>query len=659
MGKRILMTALVLLCGACASQRGLDRLRDTRATLSLPGNAPVPEMHFNELHRDTMTVTDPEGKEILIMRAVRDIDGEMVATDVLSAARVTARFRNVAERNGKVDLRFDVTVPHEMQDSRWQLRFQPVMNYLDEQVPLDPVIITGEAYRKAQLRGYQQYQRFLDSIISDSTLLVSARQLEIFIRRNIPQLYRFRNDTTFVSDEDFASVYGVTQRQAVEHYSLRYKIRRNDRRIAMKEKMFDRYVKVPILTEGLRLDTVLTENGKDFIYSYVQTIRVLPRLRKVDISLSGEIFEQEKRIFQIPKSDSLTFYISSLSSLVSNTERYLFQVVERKVEAHTACYIEFASGSAEMDLALGENAEEAARIRTNLRDLVTSDTFVMDSVVVTASCSPEGTYSSNERLSRMRADVVSRYFQQVVHTLTDSVRRADGIVMQLGETENRPQSMAGKDRRHPGETEPIRFIARSNPENWNQLDVLVKNDSLLTGADKASYFSMRENPDADQREAGLQTEPYYRYLREKLYPRLRTVRFDFHLHRKGMLQDTIHTTVPDTIYREGIQAIRDRDYEKAVTLLRPYQDYNTAVAYLCMGYDASAMNILESLERSAPVHYMLAILHARKGDDRSAVECYLRACSQDASYIHRGNLDPEIAELIRRYGLNETPDKDK
>ena len=646
MGKRILITALILLCGACASQRRLDRLRDVRATLSLTEEAPVPEMNFNELRRDTMTVTDTEGKEILIMRAVKDIDGEMVATDVLSAARVTARFRNVAERNGRVDLRFDVTVPHEMRDSRWQLRLQPVMGILGEHVPLDPVVITGEAYRKAQLRGYQQYQRFLDSIISDSTLFISARQLEIFVRRNIPQLYRFRNDTTFVTDEAFASVYGVTERQAIEHYSLRYKIRRNDRRIAMKGKMFDRYVKVPILTEGLRLDTILTDANRDFVYSYVQTINTRPLLRKVDISMSGDIFEQEKRIFRIPESDSLTFYISSLSSLAENTERYLFQVVERRAEAHTACYIDFASGSADMNLALGENAAEAERIRSNLRELVTSDTFEMDSVVVTASSSPEGTYSSNERLSRRRADVVSGYFQNILHTLTDSVRRSGGVILGLGETVEQPK------------TDPIRFIARNNPENWPMLDALVTKDSVLTGADKASYFALKRIPDPDRREAGLQTEPFYRYLREKLYPQLRTVRFDFHLHRKGMVKDTVHTTVPDTVYRDGVQAIRDRDYEKAVTLLRPYQDYNTAVAYLCMGYNASALHILENLERSAPVHYMLAILHARSGDDRDAVQCYLRACEQEASYVHRGNLDPEIAELIRRYGLNQTADDD-
>ena len=119
-----------------------------------------------------------------------------------------------------------------------------------------------------------------------------------------------------------------------------------------------------------------------------------------------------------------------------------------------------------------------------------------------------------------------------------------------------------------------------------------------------------------------------------------------------MVKDTVHTTVLDTAYMNGVQAIRDRDYERALTTLRPYNDYNTAIAYLCMDYNASALQILEKLEKTAQVNYMLAVLYSRRGDEQKAVECYIRACSQDPTYVHRGNLDPEISVLIRRYGLN-------
>ena len=47
-----------------------------------------------------------------------------------------------------------------------------------------------------------------------------------------------------------------------------------------------------------------------------------------------------------------------------------------------------------------------------------------------------------------------------------------------------------------------------------------------------------------------------------------------------------------------------------------------------------------------------------QGDDQSAVQSYLHACSKEPSYVHRGNLDPEISALIKRYGLNARKDDD-
>ncbi|MBR1407130.1 MAG: hypothetical protein IJ578_09410 [Bacteroidales bacterium] len=629
---------LALLAGSCGMHRKISKLPDHAVGIA-PDEGPIlPEPDVRELVRDTLTVQDESGREVLIMRAVRDEDGEMVATDVLQAARVTARFRNVAERGGKVDLRFEVRVPEQMQDSRWQLRFYPQMDLLGEEIPLEPVLITGAAYRKAQLRGYQHYQRFLDSIIRDSVRFRDRRQLELFIRRNLPGLYRYRNDTTLVSEEAFASAYGVTQQEAVRHYTLWYKVRRNDRKIARKGYMFDRYVRAPILTEGLRLDTVMTGPEQEFIYCYTQPVQVRPGLRKADIRLQGAIFEQERKIYRIPESAPITFYISSLSTLVQPMERYVSQVVERRAEAHTACYIDFEAGSASIRPGMGGNEAEIARIRANLKELATSETFDIDSIVVTASCSPEGEYRSNERLARDRSDAVSAYFSRILRQIRDSVRQETGIVVDLT-NEGLPS----------GE---IRFIPRYRTENWEGLDDLIRLDTLLSPLEKAGYASIRQIRDPDRREAGLQTEPYYRYLRERIYPRLRSVRFDFHLHRRGMLQDTVMTTVPDTVYRNGLQAIRDRDYERAVTLLRPYRDYNCAVAYLCMDYNASARQILDGLEPTPAVLYMRAILHARTGEDRAAVQAYLQACRQDPAFVHRGNLDPEISGLIRRYDLS-------
>ena len=593
--------------------------------------------------RDTFVVRDGD-KEILIMKAIKNEDGEMVAHDVLDAAVVTARFRNVAERNGRVDIEFQVIVPQSMQDSKWQLRFRPQMYIMQDTLDLDPVIITGAEYRKGQLRGYQQYEKFLATIVTNPDEFVNWWLLELFIERNMPDLYAFKTDSTYVSDEEFASVYGVTEKEAIEHYTDDLARKANNKRISRREKMYRKYVKVPIVTDGLRLDTVIQTFNGDFIYRYVQPIRTRPKLRKVDVVLSGDIYESDTKIYDIPMSDPLTFYISSLSAFVDNRERYLTKVIERRVEENTACYIEFASGSFEVDEKMGNNPGEIGRIKDNLMSLMQNEKFDLDSILVTSSASPEGTVKFNDRLSKLRSEGISEYFSKWMNHYQDSLERERGFAV-----DEEGNIIIQKRTQIP-------MIGRSNGENWQMLDRLVEKDTVMTEDEKKSYISYAEIKDIDQRERSLQSLGCYRHMREKLYPRLRTVRFDFHLHRKGMVKDTVHTTVLDTAYMNGVQAIRDRDYEVALTILRPYNDYNTAIAYLCMDYNASAMQILESLERTAQVNYMLAVLYSRRGDEQKAVECYVRSCSQDPTYIHRGNLDPEISVLIRRYGLNEQPE---
>ena len=643
----IFVSAVAILAG-CAMQRKLESLRkgSSQALISIADENEMPELVADELSRDTLTITGEEGQEVLIMKAVKDDEtGEMVATDVIKAAKVTARFRNLAERHGKVDLCFDVTVPSEMQDSKWQLRFRPEMWIMEDTVALDPVIITGKDYRKTQLRGYEHYRRFLESIITDSTLFINTSQLEVFLKRNLPQVFRLRTDSSYVSDEAFASMFGVTEKQAVKHYTSSHKINRNNRRIARKDKMFRKYVKAPIITEGLRLDTVITGDGDEFIYRYVQTINTRPRLRKVEITLSGEIFDQGTRLYTMPESDPLTFYISSLSTLADNREKYISKVVERNVAANTACYIDFKSGSWEIDTGIEDNVEEISRIQGNLANLISNKTFGLDSIIVTASCSPEGSYASNAVLSKKRSESVSRFFDRYIKRCKDSLRQKDGLVIDL-------EGIYKEDKA----ANDIRFISRNTPENWEMLDRLVASDTSISLSGKRRYMSLKEIRDPDIRENSFRAEKWYRYLREQLYPSLRTVRFDFYLHRIGMVKDTVHTTVLDTTYMNGLQAIRDRDYKKAVTLLRPYGDYNTAVAYCALDYNASALDILERLPRSGKTNYMLAIIYSRTGRVKEAVQCYMDACSSDRSFVSRGNLDPEISALIARYGLNRQDD---
>lgn len=659
----VLLVVVCLLISGCGTSRKVERIqaRQMRAEIGMveeiPGRAGndgekiSPRTSFgrndnkgmpgqaghdgrgDNAVRDTTLDTSSEGP--IIMNAVRDEDGNMVATDVLEAASVTARFRNIAERGGKVNIEFAVTVPQDMMDPQWQLRFYPRMYVLEDTLGLDPILITGQEYRNEQMRGYRRYEKFLQSIVTDSMEFVNLRLLEIFIERNIPALYAFRTDSTFVSDAEFASAFGVTEQQAVEHYTNRLAKSANERRKARKEERFRQYVKVPI-EQGFRLDTVMREINGDFRYVYSHTLASRPRLRKVDVVLSGAIYQEDVKIYDIPECEPLTYYISSLSAFVDGTERYMTKVIERKVSANTACYVEFEHDRYEVDESLGYNRDEIGRIKKNLSALIDNDEFEMDSIVVTASSSPEGTVAYNTRLTQRRSEAVAEYFRRFIDEYRDSVKVDEGFVV----------DMTGDPRSEPGMTgEGIRFIARNDAENWRMLDVLVAEDTVMSYEDKIAYINACEVDDLDQREEVLQKLGCYRHLREKVYPRLRTVKFDFYLHRKDMQKDTVHTTVIDSTYMAGGQAIRDRDYETAVTLLRPYQDYNAAVAFCALDYNASALAILERLHRTDQVNYMLAIVYSRLGEIEKAARCYEEACRQNPGFVHRGNLDPEISRL--------------
>ena len=648
-----LFSVIILLTAAsCSTSRKLNKIRsmESRVNINLPEMQSSHDIDTSarKIQEDTITV-NIDGHEMVLMKAIKDEEsGEMVAYQELDAAYVTARFRNVAERRGKTDLEFQIRVPETMLDNKWQLRFFPSMFVGEQTHSLEPVYITGKDYRKVQLKGYQQYQRFLNSIITDSVDFINLHQLEIFLKRNLPQIYAFKDSEIEVSDEEFYSHYGFTERMAVEHYTSEAKIRKNNRKISRKGDMFRRYVKIPIVTDGLRLDTVYQDKGA-FFYNYIQTIEVTRNIKKVDIVMNGDIYEETRRIYGIPNTEPLSFYISSLSAFVDNTVGYKKAVVSRRVEANTSGFIDFEMGRSEVKRRLFNNDMEISRIEGILASLLENEQFDLDSIMVTAYASPEGTVALNTKLSSDRAASVSSFFKRSIDHLSDSLRSNAGF-------------MVGLDGAISHNEEPlpqIRFKSKNGGENWSKFESIINESQELDPKQKEYFMKCMQLSNLDARENALKLDKdLYRFCKESIYPRLRNVRFDFYLHRKGMVQDTIHTTVVDTSYMDGVQAIRDRDYDRAIVLLRPYEDYNTAVAYCALDRNQSALSILEKMTKTAQVNYLLAILYSREGQTEKAIQHYMTSCTQDKTFINRGNLDPEISSLIRSYNLNAVKEED-
>ena len=606
--------ALVLV--SCSSTYRMDGIRRGMVTmgLSVPQDMQPERDTVESIKVDSIKGTMSDGP--IIMNAIRDTDtGEMVATDVISASKVTARFRNVAERLGYVSIEFDISVPPGMSDSNWKLKIFPVMMIASDTTVLDPLFITGKNYRARQMRGYQRYRNFIASIISDTTDFIRVAQLEIFLKRNFPQTYKMKTDSSFVSEPQAMDLFGVTQEEALRHYTRQLMVRRNESRKARKSRMYAKYVRDPIVKEGIRLDTVLVSDQGEFTYRYVHTFRSRPRLKKVVVTLNGELYENGEKRFDLPFDEPLTYYISSLSSLADKTPKYRIIVLERMVRDNTKVLVDFQQGKAVLDTAIGDNASELRRLRKCIDDVASRNEFDLDSLVIIASCSPEGPYKTNSRLSAARSETMRKYISDYV----------------------------------PDEWKD-RMVTAELPENWPQLKKLVASDTLIEVSVKEKIHDLMDRTqDYDLLEKKISTLSTYRYLREKIYPKLRSVSFDFHLHRVGMVKDTVHTSELDTVYMSGLRALEDLDYKEAVRILRPYADYNAALALMAADYNHTALELLNKMkDDNAKVCYLKAVLLARSRQMQEAMKYLELSIAYDQSMEYRANLDPELDELIKQ-----------
>lgn len=603
---------MVPLVAGCSQTRKLASIRQGEqvAALSLPSDDDEPL----ELPSENQVDTIPFSSDPQIMRAIKDDQsGEMVATDVIRASKVTARFRHVAERLGKLRLEFDITVPAGVRDSKWQLRFTPTMRMMGDTVELEKVFVTGGRYRRAQLKGYQRYKAFLSSILPDSTDYVRIGQFEQFLNRHYPQIYALKTDSTYVSDPEAENLFGVTCAQAVEHYTNQLRYMANLRRKNNAGRMFGKYVKSPIVSDGIRLDTVLLDENGDFVYRYIQDVASRKGLRKIELSLNAQVYEQDKLLSEGKSPEDLVFYVSSLSTLVDRIDRYKFLIIKRMVYDKTLAIIDFALGKDVLDTTLGSNASELRRIAQCVRDMSVDEAFEPDSIVLTASCSPEGSYRYNEKLSSRRS-----------RSLVDVIEDMDDL--------------------HLWEIKP-----RSVAENWEMFETLAVGDSVMSEGEKEELLALvRSSADKDAVEGRISRMGCYKYLREHVYPRLRTVQLEFYLHRRGMVQDTLHTTELDTVYAAGIKALTELDYKAAVEKLRPYGDYNSALALAAAGYNYSALDVLEHMECSSSKElYLKSLVLSRLDRHAQALTVFRECVEKDPSMSHRANLDPEMSYILK------------
>ena len=100
----------------------------------------------------------------------------------------------------------------------------------------------------------------------------------------------------------------------------------------------------------------------------------------------------------------------------------------------------------------------------------------------------------------------------------------------------------------------------------------------------------------------------------------------------------------------GLQAMRELDYRRAVEILRPYADLNSALAFMAADYNYSALDVLQRLDDGlAKVCYLKSVIYSRLGQFDEALKYYSKCVEYDPGMQFRANLDPEMFRVVNKY----------
>ena len=368
-----------------------------------------------------------------------------------------------------------------------------------------------------------------------------------------------------------------------------------------------------------RLDSVI-QKKENFEYYYNQDFPSEDMEKKLKLSFVATVEDLDGQSYPLPAGDTLNYFISSMMQFLDRTPRYVRHTIYRKATENASCLVNFPVGSTEVIDTLGSNKEELGRVASKMREINEGNEFVIDSIILKAGCSPEGGYAANKLLAAGRAASLHSYLAPVLGTNAEAVELV----------KEQPQA-----------------------ENWEKLTALIKEKELPNKDGVLEVIQNTEDP--DQREFKIREEypEDYEVIRNERYPMLRAVDFVFYLSRRGMVEDVVYTNVIDTAYANALKLMDRRKYKEAMPKLLEYQDWNTAICYMSLGYNDTAIKIFEKQKQSADRDYMLAILYSRVGKIEKAVETFMSCCKEDESKIDRGELDPEISRLMDKYNLRD------
>lgn len=378
-----------------------------------------------------------------------------------------------------------------------------------------------------------------------------------------------------------------------------------------REAAFNRFVKFPY-PQDARLDSVVERRGM-MNYYYSEEVPTDETSKKMLVTLKGQVVGIDDSAYRMPSSDTLSYIVSSMLSFVDTMPRYRIKVIDKYITVTDRNYIQFHVGQTKVVDTLGGNQQQLDKITDLMHQIVEQEEFYVDTITLTAASSPEGAYAFNDRLSQGRAKALKQYLVKRYG------RRIDTMLT-------------------------IRWIA----EDWGELTAHIRTDREIVNRDAIlELIASERNPDRREQLIRQHYPKEYAYLKAQIYPLLRAVNFRYNLRRKGMVKDTIHTTEPDTTYMRGLKLLQQRKYAKALYILNDYNDRNTVVAHLSLDHNDRALELLAAMPKDAVTEYLGAIACSRLGRKEEGRRHFLEACRLDERMEYRGNLDPEITDLLK------------
>ena len=559
--------------------------------------------------RDSVVVDNPVSSVDSLEEDIwKSIDMDRI--DIVAQRKSIER---ILERNGEVTLMFYVKAPKVLLDSCWKLTMYPELIEKDSSVLLSPVILRGKEFIRTQESQYKAYDDFLRGIIPES------KYDSAFVDRE-----GIRKDI-FARQRLFWKVYEAERRRRLAY--LRWK--------ALMDK---RHGWISTKAEGNRNTlkqrmqrNVLERSVEKFIAGY-DTVGIRASYQK----------KYDRRTdfwpaYRLPRAMTVKDVPSRFQELylsggrLEDIRNYSFT---RRDSIEIASHRYFRKAIAENEY----NRDHQDLIRDRIIRFPYADSAMVNQ---TADPSEDFSYLYMYRIP------VREGMKKLHITLRGNVLATDHSVWSLPPADTLTFVIASI--RFPYADSAMVNQTADPSEDFSYLymyripvrEGMKKLHITLRGNVLATDHSVWSLPPAD-------TLTFVIASVADLADATLARRFD-------IAGDSVNHLTPEREeYAQGLEALSNREYQRALGILEKYPDYNTAVALTCLGYHAKSEDLLKQLPQTAAVEYLRAIVNVRLEDYQAAAELLLEACRKDTKYVYRTEMDSDIAALLPRFmGLKE------